>query len=82
MTLFFFSFGKKLTKVFKQFFSCIWVIQDKKFKERLHGNDPGAPKNPKIAKKFILTTFITTVLFIGIYYMVRNDYLNLREYLQ
>jgi predicted secreted protein len=73
---------------------CIWWIvffsllpvgiisQDQKFKERLHGNDPGAPKNPKIAKKFILTTFITTVLFIGIYYMVRNDYLNLREYLQ
>ena len=36
------------------FFSVLPVgIQSKKevFKERLGGNDPGAPKNPKIGKK-------------------------------
>ena len=52
------------------------------FKETLHGNDPGAPKNPRIGTKTIVTTLITTIIFLGIYYMVQNDYLNLRELLQ
>ena len=25
--------------------------------------DPGAPKNPKIGKKFFITTLITTIIF-------------------
>ena len=73
---------------------CIWwivffsvlpigiVSGSEKYKKRLKGNDPGAPKNPRIGMKFILTTFITTLLFIGIYYIVTNNYFNLREYLQ
>ena len=73
---------------------CIWWIiffsvlpigiksQNVKFKEDLRGNDPGAPKNPKIAKKFIVTTLMTTVIFLVIYYLVRIDLLNLREYLK
>lgn len=72
---------------------CIWWIvffsvlpigiksSDEKYRESLKGNDPGAPKNPRIAKKFILTTLITTIIFSAIYYMVINNYLNLREYL-
>ena len=72
---------------------CIWWIvffsvlpigiisQNKKLNEKLEGNDLGAPKNPKIGKKFLITTFITTVLFIGIYYMVNIYNLNLREIL-
>jgi predicted secreted protein len=67
------------------FFSVLPVgikSQNKQFRDNLGGKDPGAPKNPKIGKKFIITTIITTVLFFGIYYMVSNDYLNLREYLQ
>jgi|TARA_B110000438_G_scaffold297725_1_gene344598 predicted secreted protein len=67
------------------FFSVLPVgikSENKQFRENLEGNDPGAPKNPKIGKKFIITTIITTVLFFGIYYMVSNDYFNLREYLQ
>ena len=50
------------------------------FHENLTGNDPGAPKNPNILKKFLLTTFLTTIIFIGIYFMVKAEYLNLREY--
>ena len=73
---------------------CIWwivffsvlpigiVSGSEKYKERLKGNDPGAPKNPRIGMKFTLTTLITTLLFIGIYYIVTNNYFNLREYLQ
>ena len=30
--------------------------QNTKFSDDLQGNDPGAPKNPKIAKKFFTTT--------------------------
>jgi|TARA_X000001036_G_C20292424_1_gene648910 predicted secreted protein len=53
-----------------------------KFEERIDGMDPGAPINPKIAKKFLITTIITSIIFIVIYYLVKFDILNLREYLQ
>ena len=52
------------------------------FKNTIEGNDPGAPKNPKIAKKFLITTIITSILFIVIYYLVNNNLLNLRNFLQ
>ena len=52
------------------------------FKDKIGGVDPGAPKNPKIGKKFLITTFITTIIFAVIYYLVKFDLLNLREFLQ
>ena len=75
-------------------YDCIWWIiffislpfgiisEKRKYRESLKGNDPGAPKNPNILKKFIISTLITSILFFGIYYMVSNNYLNLREYLK
>ena len=56
--------------------------QNAKLSEELHGNDRGAPKNPKIRKKFLITTLITSIIFLIIYYLVSQDYLNLRGYLQ
>ena len=56
--------------------------QNAKFTDELHGNDRGAPKNPRIAKKFFLTTLITSIIFLVIYYLVSHNYLNLRGYLQ
>ena len=56
--------------------------QNIEFKDHLQGNDPGAPKNPKIAKKFLITTLITSIIFAVIYYLSINNYLNLRGYLQ
>ena len=53
-----------------------------KFKEKIEGVDPGAPINPKIGKKFLITTLITSIIFIVIYYLVETNLLNLREYLQ
>ena len=67
------------------FFSILPVgIQSnkEKFKENIEGIDPGAPKNPKIAKKFIITTIISTIIFLVIYYLVKIDFLNLRKFLQ
>ena len=49
------------------------------FEENIEGNDPGAPKNPQIAKKFFITTIITSMVFIVIYYLVTNNFLNLRN---
>ena len=54
----------------------------RKFKEKLEGIDLGAPNNPNISKKFLITTIITSIIFIVIYYLVKFDLLNLREYLQ
>tara|TARA_B100000941_G_C28163993_1_gene378762 strand:- start:245 stop:499 length:255 start_codon:yes stop_codon:yes gene_type:complete len=67
------------------FFSLLPVgIQSNKqvFKEKIGGMDPGAPKNPKIGKKFLVTTLITTIIFAVIYYLVEIDLLNLRKFLQ
>ena len=73
---------------------CIWWIvffsvlpigiksQNAKFSDELHGNDRGAPKNPQIRKKFLITTLITSIIFAVIYYLSINNYLNLRGYLQ
>ena len=55
---------------------------DKPFKNNLEGNDPGAPKNPNILKKFLYTTLITSLIFVGIYYIVANEYFNLREFIK
>ena len=67
------------------FFSVLPVgIQSnkEKFKEKIEGIDPGAPINPKIGKKFLIRTLITSIIFIVIYYLVKFNLLNLREYLQ
>ena len=67
------------------FFSVLPIgIQSNKedFKEKIWGVDPGAPINPGIGKKFLITTFITTIIFAVIYYLVKFDLLNLREFLQ
>ena len=73
---------------------CIWWIvffsilpvgiksEKLQYKESIRGNDPGAPKNPKIFSKFIFSTLITSIIFLGIYCMVKYNYFNLREYLQ
>ena len=67
------------------FFSVLPVgIQSnkEKFRERVEGIDPGAPNNPKIGKKFLITTIITSIIFIVIYYLVSFNLLNLIEFLQ
>ena len=55
---------------------------EKPFKNDLEGVDPGAPKNPNILKKFLYTTLITTVIVLGIYYIISNDHFNLREFIK
>ena len=63
------------------FFSLLPIDVDRKRKEMVEGADKGSPENPKIIKKIIYTTIITSIIFIGIFMLVKYDYLNLRRFI-
>ena len=63
------------------FFSLLPIDVDRKHKEMVQGVDKGSPENPKIIKKIIYTTIITSIIFIGIFILVKYDYLNLRRFI-
>ena len=46
---------------------------------KIDGEDAGSPENPKMLKKFIYCTGITTIIFIIIYLFIKYEYLNLRN---
>ena len=46
---------------------------------KIEGEDAGSPENPKMLKKFIYCTGITTILFTLIYLLMKFEYLNLRN---
>jgi len=46
---------------------------------KIEGEDPGSPENPKMLKKFIYCTGITTVIFTIIFLLIKFEYLNLRN---
>ena len=61
------------------FFAILPIDVERKKVIRIDGEDPGSPENPKILKKFIYCTGITTVLFFIIYLLMKFEYLNLRN---
>ena len=63
------------------FFSLLPTDVDRKHKEMVEGVDKGSPENPKIIKKIIYTTIITSIIFIGIFMLVKYDYFNLRRFI-
>ena len=63
------------------FFSLLPIDVDRKHKKMVEGVDKGSPENPKIIKKIIYTTVITLIIFIGIFTLVKYDYLNLRRFI-
>ena len=63
------------------FFSLLPIDVDRKHEEMIEGVDKGSPENPKIIKKIIYTTIITSIIFIGIFMLVKYDYLNLRRFI-
>ena len=63
------------------FFSLLPIDVDRKHKEMVEGADKGSPENPRIIKKLIYTTIITLIIFIGIFMLVKYDYLNLRRFI-
>ena len=45
------------------FFAILPIDVDRQKSIKIDGEDPGSPENPKMLKKFIYCTVITTVLF-------------------
>ena len=63
------------------FFSLLPIDVNRNKIMKIEGEDPGSPENPKIIKKFIYTTVLSTVIFLILYYLVQYNYLNLRNFL-
>ena len=63
------------------FFAILPIDVERNKKLKIKGEDPGSPENPKMLKKFIYCTGITTFLFVIIYLLMKFEYLNLRNIL-
>ena len=61
------------------FFSLLPIDVNRNKNIKIEGEDPGSPENPKILKKFLYSTGITTVIFVIIYLLMKYEYLNLRN---
>jgi predicted secreted protein len=61
------------------FFAILPIDVNREKSNKIDGEDPGSPENPKIMKKFIYCTGITSIIFIIIYLLIKYEYLNLRN---
>ena len=61
------------------FFAILPIDVNRNKVNKIDGEDPGSPENPKMLKKFLYCTGITTVIFITIYLLIKFEYLNLRN---
>ena len=61
------------------FFAILPVDVERVKTAKVEGEDSGSPENPKMLKKFIYCTLITTILFVIIYLLMKFEYLNLRN---
>ena len=61
------------------FFGILPIDVNREKPVKIEGEDAGSPENPKMLKKFIYCTGITSIIFIIIYLLIRYEYLNLRN---
>ncbi len=61
------------------FFAILPIDVDRNKYIKVEGEDSGSPENPKMMKKFIYCTVITTILFVLIYFLMKFEYLNIRN---
>ena len=61
------------------FFSILPIDVNREKSIKIDGEDAGSPENPKMLKKFIYCTGITSIIFIIIYLLIIYEYLNLRN---
>ena len=61
------------------FFSILPIDVNRAKSQLIEGEDPGSPENPKMLKKFLYCTGITTFIFTIIYLLIKFEYLNLRN---
>ena len=60
------------------FFTILPIDVNRQKFTKIDGEDTGSPENPRMLKKFIYCTGITTVIFMIIYLLIKYEYLNLR----
>ena len=61
------------------FFAILPIDVERKKIVKIEGEDPGSPENPKMMRKFVYCTGLTTILFIIIYLLMKFEYLNVRN---
>ena len=61
------------------FFALLPIDVNIEKKQNIVGIDAGAPEHPKIIKKFVYSTLITSIIFIIIFLLVKYEYLNIRN---
>ena len=61
------------------FFSILPIDVNRVKTVKIDGEDPGSPENPKMLKKFLYCTVITTIIFSVIFLLIKFEYLNLRN---
>ena len=61
------------------FFAILPIDVNREKLVKIDGEDAGSPENPKMLKKFIYCTGITSIIFIIIYLLIKYEYLNLRN---
>jgi len=61
------------------FFAILPIDVNRQKTTEIEGEDPGSPENPKMFKKFMYCSGITTIIFIIIYLLMKFEYLNLRS---
>ncbi len=61
------------------FFAILPIDVNREKTKKIEGEDPGSPENPKMFKKFIYCTGITSIIFILIYLLIKYEYFNLRN---
>ena len=61
------------------FFAILPIDVNRAKTVKIDGEDPGSPENPKILKKFIYCTVITTIIFTIIFLLIKFEYLNLKN---
>ena len=61
------------------FFTILPIDVNRQKPIKINGEDTGSPENPKMLKKFIYCTGITTVIFMIIYLLIKYEILNLRS---
>ena len=61
------------------FFALLPMDVNREKAVKIDGEDAGSPENPKMLKKFIYCTGITSIIFIIIYLLIKYEYFNLRN---
>ena len=61
------------------FFAILPIDVNRAKTVKIDGEDSGSPENPKMFKKFLYCTGISTVIFSLIFLLIKFEYLNLRN---